>query len=162
MGLDWSAPAYSDQDPADPSVPPLRHIEIRDFSLSVARGAALAHEGSWEEARLAYEQAFSYGESDQPYLWFERAALELAVGDRARYRLTCKQMLDVFLGKNQLPWLEFAAHALVLCPGVPPRKPRPWNSPSVAPPSIPTAFRNTSLGWPSTALADLPKRKLDS
>ena len=51
MGLDWDAPAYSDQDPADPSVPPLGHIEIRDFSLSAARGAALAIEGRWEEAR---------------------------------------------------------------------------------------------------------------
>ena len=69
-------------------------------------------------------------------------------------------MLDIFLGNNQLPWLEFAAHALRFAPRVPPRKPRPWNWPSVAPPSIPTAFRNTSLGWPSTAPADSPKRKL--
>ena len=82
MGLDWDAPPYSDQDPADPSLPPLGHIEIRDFALSIARGAALAEEGRWEEARIAYEQMFSYGKSDQPYLWFERAALELAVGDR--------------------------------------------------------------------------------
>jgi tetratricopeptide (TPR) repeat protein len=114
MGLDWEAPAFSDQDPADPSVPPLRHIEIRDFALSVARGAALAGEGRWEEAEIAYKQAFAYGKSDHPYLWFERAALELAVGDRAAYRLTCQQMLDVLERNNDPTWLLFAAHASVL------------------------------------------------
>ena len=101
MGLDWDAPPYSDQDPADPSGPPLGHIEIREFSLSIARGAALAEEGKWEEAKIAYKQAFACGKSDQPYLWFERAALELAVGDRAAYRLTCQQMLDVLDAKQR-------------------------------------------------------------
>ncbi len=116
MGLDWDAPAYSDQDPADPSVPPLGHIEIRDFALSIARGAAFAEEGNWEEAEIAYKQAFACGsgKSDQPYLWFERAALELAVGDRAGYRTTCQQMLDVFERNNEPTWLLFAAHAFVL------------------------------------------------
>jgi eukaryotic-like serine/threonine-protein kinase len=114
MGLDWDAPPYSDQDPADPSVPPLAHIEIRDFALSVSRGAALAGEGRWEEAEIAYKQAFACGKSDQPYHWFERAALELAVGDRAAYRLTCQQMLDVLEHNNEPPWLLFAAHAFVL------------------------------------------------
>ncbi len=114
MGLDWDAPPYSDQDPADPSAPPLRHIEIRDFALSIARGAAAAEEGKWEEAEIAYKRAFAYGKSDQSYLWFERAALELAVGDRAAYRATCRQMLDVLKRNNDLTWLLFAAHAFVL------------------------------------------------
>ncbi len=119
MGLDWEAPAYSDQDPADPSVPPLRHIEIRDLTVSVARGAVAAQDGRWEEAITAYEQRFAYGKPDEPSVWFERAVLEFAVGDRARHRLTCQRMLDIFLVNNQLPWLEFAAHAFVLAPESP-------------------------------------------
>ncbi len=116
MGLDWDAPPYSDEDPADPSVPPLGHIEIRDFSLSIARGVALANEGRWEDAEIAYKQAFSYGKPDQPYQWFEQAALDLAVGDRAAYRLTCRQMLDVLERNNEPSLLLFAAHAFVLGP----------------------------------------------
>ena len=114
MGLDWDAPAYSDQDPAASSVPPIKHVEIRDFFLATARGAALAAEGRWEEAAAAYEQAFAHGNTDRPDRPLERAILNLAVGDGAGYRSTCQQMLDVFYGHNDFAWYVYAAHAIVL------------------------------------------------
>ena len=114
MGLDWDAPAYSDQDPAARSVPPIEHVEIRDFFLTTARGAALAAEGRWEEAAAAYEQAFTYGNTDRPDRPLERAILNLAVGNGAGYRSTCRQMLDVFYGNNDFAWYVYAAHAIVL------------------------------------------------
>ena len=114
MSLDWDAPAYSDQDPAAPTAPPIRHVEIRDFFLATARGGGLAAAGRWEEAAAAFEQAFACGKSDRPDTSLERAILNLAVGDVAAYRSTCQRMLDVFHGNNDLAWLVFAAHAFVL------------------------------------------------
>ncbi len=114
MGLDWDAPPYSDQDPAAMSVPPIKHLDIRDFFLNTTRGAALAVEGRWEEAVVAYDQAFTYGEREGPDRSLERAILKLAVGDGAGYRSTCRQMLDVYHGNNDFAWYVYAAHAIVL------------------------------------------------
>jgi eukaryotic-like serine/threonine-protein kinase len=114
MGLDWNAPAYSDVDPASPAARPFRRIQIKDFDHAIARGVTLAYAGRWDEAAAAYELAFTCGTSERPELWFERAILELAVGDRAGYRAIRRHMLEVFGGNNQLPWLEYAAHAFVL------------------------------------------------
>ncbi len=114
MGLDWDAPSYSDQDPAATSAPSTRHIEIRDFNHAIARGIVLAEQGRWEEASVAYQAAFTYGTSDRPYQWFERAILNLVVGNGAAYRSSCRHMLDVLRGNNDETWLVFAAHALVL------------------------------------------------
>ncbi len=114
MGLDWVAPAYPDQDPAAVSVPPIKHVDIRDFFLTTARGAALAIEGRWEEAAAAYGQAFTFGKSDQADRSLEGAVLKLAVGDGAGYRSICRQMLDTYHGNNDLGWYVYAAHAIVL------------------------------------------------
>jgi eukaryotic-like serine/threonine-protein kinase len=114
MGLDWDAPAYSDQDPAAVSAPPIKHVDIRDFFLTTARGAALAIEGRWEEAAAAYDRAFTFGKSDHADRSLEGAVLKLAVGDGAGYRSICRQMLDIYHGNNDLGWYVYAAHAIVL------------------------------------------------
>jgi serine/threonine protein kinase/WD40 repeat protein len=116
MGLDWDAPPYSDVDPAAPSAPPIRQIEVIDFDHAIASGAVAAREGRWDEAAAAYARAFRNGTSNFPVHWFERAILNVAVNDRPNYRSTCKHMLDIYLRTRQREWLEFAAHAFVLAP----------------------------------------------
>jgi serine/threonine protein kinase/WD40 repeat protein len=114
MGLDWDAPPYSDQVPAAVSVPPIKHVDIRDFFLLTTQGAALAVEGRWEQAVVAYDQALALGKSAGADHSLEGAVLNLAVGDGAGYRSICRQMLDIYHGNNDLGWYVYAAHAIVL------------------------------------------------
>ena len=159
MGLDWDAPAYSDQDPAAISVPPIEHVEIRDFFLATARGAALAAEGRWEEAAAAYEQAFAHGNTDRPIDSLERAILNLAVGDARGIsfdlpadgrRLSWKPRLrvDVLqrMRSSSIPTVRREA------PGIADGRARAG--------SRPTSIPNTSWLWPSTATAGLPRPRL--
>jgi hypothetical protein len=114
MGLDWDAPAYPDHDPADPSAPPLRSIQVNDFDHEISSGAASAFQGRWSDAARHYERAFACGTSNRADLWFERAILNLAVGDGAAFRSACAHMADRFLQTKDRAWLIYAAHALVL------------------------------------------------
>ncbi len=143
MGLDWDAPAYSDHDPAAPSAPPIRRVEIRDFEHAIVRGATLASEGHWDEGAVAYEQAFHYGTSDEPYQWFERAILNMAVGDRAACRAACQRMLDVYNDNSQPQWLLFTANALALAPEGPAEETAALRLAEHGPPRFPTYFPST-------------------
>ena len=119
MGLDWDAPAYSEDDPAAPTAPPFLRIEIDPLEDQFSEGAALAHRGRWEEAAAAYARGFAVRAPDNAPRWFEQALLRLAVDDAAGYRSTCRHMLDVLGSRNELEWLEFTAHACVLAPDSP-------------------------------------------
>ncbi len=65
MGLDWDAPAYSGDDPSDPSARPLTSVQVRYEGDGIAEGDALAREGRWNEAAAAYARAFDEGVLDQ-------------------------------------------------------------------------------------------------
>jgi serine/threonine protein kinase/WD40 repeat protein len=114
MGLDWDAPAYPDPGPAEPSSRTLRRLQINDFELAIASANVPAYEGRWNEAALAYARAFAHGTSDRPVLWFERAIVNLATGDRAAYSSICQHLLKNSIDTHEGEWLIFAAHALVL------------------------------------------------
>ncbi len=131
MGLDWDAPAYSADDPTDPSAPPLTSVQVRYQGDGIAEGAALAREGRWDEAASAYARAFNEGVLDQAERWLEQAILRLAVGDAAGYRQSCQRMVDRFnILKRFQPagledpayvnnWHGYTAHTLALAPGEP-------------------------------------------
>jgi hypothetical protein len=116
MGLDWNAPAYSDDDPAAPSAPPLPPVRMILRDDLIAEAAALVGRGRWDEAAATWALAFATEGPDLPPLCFEGAVMRLAVGDAAGYRSACRRLLDVLGRTGEPDWLEFAAHALVLAP----------------------------------------------
>ena len=134
MGLDWDAPAYSEDDPAAPTAPPFLRIEIDPLEDQFSEGAALAHRGRWEEAAAAYARGFAVRAPDNAPRWFEQALLRLAVDDAAGYRSTCRHMLDVLGSRNELEWLEFRQRTRASWPRtVRPNGRRRCNSPRDAP-----------------------------
>jgi eukaryotic-like serine/threonine-protein kinase len=128
MGLDWEAPAYSENDPAAPSEPRFARVQIDDLKHMNAEASALAEEGRWEEAAAVYARAGAEGLLDQPNIWLNHAILRLAVGDVEGYRRSGQHMLQVFgvieaekrpgggHTDRALRWLECTAHVLALAP----------------------------------------------
>ena len=160
MGLDWDAPAYSEDDPAGPTAPPFSRMEIDPLEYQFSEGAALAHRGRWDEAAAAYARGFDDGAPADAPRWFEQALLRLAVDDTAGYRSCCRQMLNVLGSRDELVWLEFTAHACVLAPAGPAETTEALRLAESAP-----ALRLRPHGlsiywaWPSTELAGLSRRK---
>ena len=115
MGLDWDAPAYSDDDPANPSAPPfapVQTITIREDAF--AEAAKLAQDGRWEEAAAVHARALSELAPEYPYLWYRNAILRLAVDDAAGYRANCRHMLDMLHDTDAVPWMVYGSSACVL------------------------------------------------
>jgi len=121
MGLDWGAPAYSDEDPADASAPVLARVQINNlhhpnetFEQLNAKVAVLAGEGRWEEAAAEFARAPNPGAAQYAHLWFENAILRLAVGDAQGYRATCRHIIDVLRDDDAGDWLVYGAHTCAL------------------------------------------------
>jgi serine/threonine protein kinase/WD40 repeat protein len=119
MGVDWDAPAYSDDDPAAPSAPLFARVQINDLEHLGAEATALVQEGRWEEAAAAYARVLTGKEQEPRWAWFEHAVLHLAVGQEADYRSVCRRMLEMFRGTRDDEWLVYTAHAWALAPAEP-------------------------------------------
>ena len=117
---DVFAPApRADDDPAAPSAPLLARAQVNDPEHLNAETTALVQEGRWEEAAAAYARVLAGEAQEPPWLWFDHATLQLALGHEAAYRSACRHMLEVFRKSRDVRWLEFTAHAWALAPPEP-------------------------------------------
>ncbi len=114
IGLDWDAPAYPDDDPADPSAPPFTRVQTITLDDAFAAAEKLAQDGRWEEAAAAHARLLSDLAPESPYYWFRDAILRLAVDDAAGYRSNCRHMLDMLRDPDSILWKVFGSAACVL------------------------------------------------
>ena len=119
MGLDWDAPAYSDDTPADyraPALPPLQvdfgpllaRAVDEDIEPLVASGNQLAREGRWDEAAACSSREPLRPDGPRSNTLVRGAILQLAVGDDAGYRATCQQMVEGWRRTKNVFWLELS------------------------------------------------------
>jgi eukaryotic-like serine/threonine-protein kinase len=118
MGLDWDAPAYSDDDPTGPSASALPRAQIQYSGNAIAEGVELGEKGQWEAAAAAYARAFADEVPELPGLYCQQAIIRLTVGDRAGYRSSCQHLFDMLRvsGNDERWWIDCTAEALALAP----------------------------------------------
>ncbi len=114
LGLDWDAPAYSEDDPASPSAPMLSSAQPFNSERLYAEADALAYAGRWEQAAVTLARALTTSVPENAVFPFENAILHLAVGDRAAYELIRLQMLESIRNVSDVRQLAFTAHAFVV------------------------------------------------
>jgi eukaryotic-like serine/threonine-protein kinase len=131
MGLDWVAPAYPDDDPADRSAPSFTLLQTISVDDAFAEAGKLAQDGRWEEAAAVHARVLSELTPEYPYLWFRDAILRLAVDDAAGYRSNCRHMLDMLRDTDAIPWMVYGSSACVFAD----------NDPAVKEQTVPLAER---------------------
>ncbi len=114
MGLDWDAPAFSDDDPAAPSAPPFPRAQTITIDDAFAAAEKMAEVGRWDEAAAVHARVLSDLAPEFPYLWFRDAILRLAVGDLDGYRSNCRHMLDMDRDTDDRLWMVFGAYVCAI------------------------------------------------
>lgn len=87
----------------------------RDPFMTVEQARAYAARREWAKAADGYARALQEGPTQDGEVWFEYAAVQLLVGDKAGYHTTCEKMFDR-AAKAAGVRAYHAARACTLCP----------------------------------------------
>jgi tetratricopeptide (TPR) repeat protein len=91
-GLRWPDKAVDEYAEALKENPDDKQILLESHR---SRGFWHASRRQWKEAAAEYTRASEF-DLDEPYFWWYRALLNLAIGDKEEYRRTCAEMVQRF------------------------------------------------------------------
>jgi len=146
LGLQWSA-ATGAGPVASPTLTP-KQIVIEDapWMAPLVRGEELARSGRWDDAAVAFEEAFSLG-ARHVDAQARRVLFRHAQGDKTAYREACRQLLRMIEVSEHVPRVAHQiAWACALGPGAVSDYTRVVHLAEVAAASSPDSSRLNTLG----------------